>query len=460
MPLLSTFQLARALEGADPKSSLIHIFEKQAAGPLLIYTQKSVDTVALVYAAFQQNIPYIPIDPQAPFERAFKVFTETKPVYVFIDGKTELYKHIQQHFSSNVLWQNNDDLLLQITQQNNFNHPTNLAAVLFTSGSTGLPKGIMLSRPNIMAFVDWMVAEYKIDSTSRILAVSPLHFDLSLFEMFGVFTTGATLVFPESTGVVNPLMLARCIHDQKTDTIYATPSWYQLLLSFGKVNRYDFGFVKNVLIAGEPLRENLVHQLQKLFPQARLANLYGPTETNVCTWYNIPREGKIQTRNGIVAIGQACPYAQVSINPQNILQVQGQTVMLGYWPRLLNETTYNTGDVVEYDNQEKLYHNVGRSDRMIKRHGYRIEPAEIEATLAALPQVLQVAVTAIQQGAQTRIVAHIVAQPFDTETLRAHCLRFLPPYMLPDVFEQHQNLPLTASGKTDYRKLATNGNTA
>jgi acyl-coenzyme A synthetase/AMP-(fatty) acid ligase len=457
MQLLSS---AKLIEGAVEYRLPPDPFLKSKADlstRLLLYASKSPAAVAMVHHAFNHRIPYVPVDIKVPFERVVLLFNTVNPTWVLVERQSAFHDHIRARHRTEILWQDDSFLLLELKAQKNPEHNLELAAVLFTSGSTGIPKGVMITRENIQFFTEWMVKEYQVGPESKILSVSPLHFDLSLFEMFAVFTRGASLHFPPDHGLVNPMLLAEYMHQQKTDVIYATPSWYRLLVNYGKTKRYDFSFVTTVLMAGEALDEKLVKQLQALFPSARLANLYGPTETNVCLYYNLPA-GNFPVRNGMVPVGNACPYARVALNNENILEVSGSTVMLGYWPEISHEKTYATGDIMEYDDMEKVYYFIGRKDGMVKRNGYRIELGEIEVCLARLEQVKEVAVTTIGTGEKLRIMAHLVAADLlDPDELRQHCLRYLPPYMIPDIFRQHQNFPLTGSGKTDYRKLAEYG---
>ncbi|HYG50961.1 MAG TPA: hypothetical protein VD905_08655, partial [Flavobacteriales bacterium] len=189
------------------------------------------------------------------------------------------------------------------------------------------------------------------------------------------------------------------------------------------------------------------------FPHAQMANLYGPTETNVCSFYKIDFNKPIKEKNGVIAIGKHCPYAILHTDADNILQVSGHSVMLGYWPNSQNLEWYSTGDVVERD-ADGDYYFLERADRMIKRNGYRIEPAEIESALLHHPGIGSVAVTAQGKDDRMEITAHYTLKGTQNHAdLAQFCLLHLPSYMVPDKFRQHEKLPLTSSGKTDYKAL-------
>ena len=422
---------------------------------LMIHAGKSLFSALVLKSAFDLKIPYVPVDAAFPVARVKQLFELVVPHFIFIDRNTQFYKEFLQLQSHTILW-SKENLLLVHMEGNRIGHDTELACILFTSGSTGVPKGVMISRNNISTFVNWTTNFFSIDEASRILSVAPFHFDLSLFDVFSAFGKKAKLLIPEQNFIPNPLFLAQYIFDNKINTIYATPSWYSLLLQYGKMHRYDFYFVKNILVAGEAFKVTLAQQLHSVFPNASIANLYGPTETNVCTAYKIDFGLPVKQKNGIVSIGKACPYANVKINDEGILLVSGQSVMMGYWPHVKSEAFYNTGDVAAQD-ENGLFYFISRADNMIKRNGYRIEPGDIEACLSKVEHVEQVLVTSATQNDQVVITAHILTHHPETLSflaLKDFCFQCLPVYMVPDAFKIHTEFPLTSTGKIDYQKLS------
>lgn len=422
-------------------------------GPaVFIHAERSGITAALLWAAYAAYVPYIPADKGNPVSRTQFIFEQTAPRYVFIDRDTVFYIEKFAGIKKNELWSEGNTSLFEIPENIAAVMPGKLSGVLFTSGTTGTPKGVMIPRTNTESFVKWMCATFAVDGNTKILSVSPLHFDLSVFDFFAPLFNGAKLCIPAQGFVMNPQYLAEFIFEHKTDTIYATPTWYSLLLQFGKVKKYNFDFVKTVLAAGEPFKTSLAVELHRVFPNASVSNLYGPTETNVCTYYTIDFSKGIKERNGIVSIGKACPYNRVKLNTENILEVEGETVTPGYWPQVSGNSVYNTGDIAEQDNEGWLYY-ITRADQMIKRNGYRIEPAEVESCLMSFGGVSQAAVTTGTRRGQTILAAHLVGDTQDITALRQHCLGHLPAYMMPDEFVFCDALPLTSSGKTDYKIL-------
>jgi L-proline---[L-prolyl-carrier protein] ligase len=352
-----------------------------------------------------------------------------------------------------------------------------LAYLLYTSGSTGTPKGVMLSHLNALAFVEWAVARFDVQMDDRLSSHAPLHFDLSILDLFAAARAGAAVVLVPPGASVFPIELVRFIERTKISVWYSVPSVLGMIALRGGISGGDLAHLRAVLFAGEVFPTKHLRRLMALLPKARFYNLYGPTETNVCTYYEVPPlpEDKIDP----IPIGT--PITDVDVfavkddgdvaSPGEVgeLHVRGPTVMRGYWanPKLTaevlvsdqaggtGERVYKTGDLVcEDDDGNYLF--LGRRDSQIKSRGYRIELGEIETTLLAHPAVVECAVTAIADEVFTnRIKAFVVVKE---EVGEAELVRFsserIPHYMLPDSFELVDALPKTSTGKIDRQRLA------
>jgi acyl-coenzyme A synthetase/AMP-(fatty) acid ligase len=432
--------------------NILQLFKNDSFTRIVLISEKNVFGISMIHAAKNAGFPYIPVDIHSPLKRIENILQQLEPEIYFIqkkviDLKADVFKDLH------IIWESNNFLVAKNLSKSKIAHSPDLAFILFTSGSTGIPKGVMISKQNADCFVDWTINEFGITKESKILAVSPLHFDLSIFDLFATSKTKASLFLPLQGSLMNPLYLAQLISIYKINTIYATPTWFELLMRFGKLNRFDFAFVKTILIAGEALKVKTVEDLHTHFPNASISNLYGPTETNVCSFYTI-NLNDISDYNGIVSIGKACPYAQLRCDKQNVLEVSGKSVMMGYWPNEVKNEWYNTGDVVKHGAASDHYFYIERADRMTKRNGYRIEPAEIEGALLKHHDMDQVVVTAKPLDDSVHIFAHYTSKTgHEVNDMHQFCLDNLPAYMVPDKFILHSQLPLTSSGKTDYRKL-------
>lgn len=353
-----------------------------------------------------------------------------------------------------------------------------LAYILYTSGSTGMPKGVMLSHRNALAFVDWAAEEFAVGPGDRLSSHAPLHFDLSVFDLFAAARAGAAVVLVPTMLSLFPLELANWIRDAAITVWYSVPSILTLLVLRGKLADVELPKLRTILFAGEVFPTKYLHQLMELLPGVRFANLFGPTETNVCTWYEVPRWpdepplsipiGKPITGVDVIAVDSGgSPVAPGEVGE---LYVRGPTVMQGYWgdaertAATLIRTrpgegnghhVYRTGDLGHLDGDGNWIF-LGRRDSQIKSRGYRIELGDIEAALNQHPAVVECAVVAIpDELATNRIKAYVVARPaLEPDELAQHCFDRLPRYMAPELWELREELPRSSTGKIDRQALA------
>lgn len=355
---------------------------------------------------------------------------------------------------------------------------TDLAYILYTSGSTGQPKGVMLTHRNALAFVGWAVAELGLRPGDRLSSHAPFHFDLSVLDLFGAAAAAAPVWLVPAAASVFPARLASFIRDSGVTIWYSAPSVLTMLVSRGGVRQGDFPALRAVLFAGEVFPVRFLRQLAVLLPHTRFGNLYGPTETNVCTAYWLPRPPKDDED---IPIGTAISGTEAFIAPgsgaaspeSGELWVRGATVARGYWgdPERTSERfvpdprsghapgiAYRTGDLARRrDDGNFLF--LGRLDSQIKSRGHRIELGEIETALRRHPGVRDAAVLAVPDDLFTNLIKACAAvQPGTGEDdLRSHCAALLPPYMIPDIIEVRAELPRTSTGKIDRRSLVGAG---
>lgn len=459
-----------------------------------LYLRKSAEAVEGAYGVMKAGAAYVPIDPDAPLERVayilgncgvrllvssvekeadWRYLGESSQVrtVVSLDGEPGIE-------SSSVAVLTPSD----VGQQPGMPPPArvidnDLALMLYTSGSTGQPKGVMLSHLNVMTFVRWAVGEFEVGPDDRLSQVAPLHFDLSTFDLYGAALAGASVhLAPRQTSMF-PMEMRKFLESQRITTMYAVPSALTMLTERAKLADGDLPDLRTVLFAGEVFPTKYLSRLMRLLPGRVFSNLYGPTETNVCTYYTVPAPPAEDAPP--ISIGKAITNVETLVvkedgsiaSPGEVgeLQVRGSSVMLGYFgdpertarsrvpnsfTEGLSDPVYKTGDLV-IEEPDGNYTFLGRRDNQIKSRGYRIELGDIESALYAHPEVKEAAAVAVPDEMITnRIMAYVVADGgLDDRALASFLNERIPKYMVPGEFEFRDVLPKTSTGKIDRQSL-------
>jgi amino acid adenylation domain-containing protein len=357
---------------------------------------------------------------------------------------------------------------------------SDLAYILFTSGSTGKPKGVMITHLNALTFVNSAHEFFGIRQADRVCNISPLHFDMSVLEIYPALKASAALVVVPETSAMFPVKLAEAIAGNRITIWNSVPSALSLLATLTNLADYDLSSLRLVLFAGEAFPLKYLRRLQEALPGARFCNMYGQTEANSSTYYWVDRVAPEAT--GALPIGRPLPNFEVfaidgdgnrvRAGQEGELYVRAHSVALGYWDDDektadafvrnplrpdLDERVYRTGDLVRLDSDGN-YSFLGRKDHMIKSRGYRIEIGEIETILYEHPDVKHAVVIPIpDELVGNRIMAIVVPAregAIKREHVARHCHALLPKYMIPEIIELHNALPMTSSGKVDRRELA------
>lgn len=462
--------------------------------------EKSLEAAIAMFGILKAGAAYVPIDPRAPARRAAFLITDCRMKgLVTTRARLEnlrpalarlphcLIQVDAQADSGAMAWA---DVLRgptapppdpQLIEQD-------LAYILYTSGSTGEPKGVMLSHRAALSFVNWTLECFQLGPADRLSNHAPLHFDLSILDIFGAAAAGATVALVPAAVSVFPRSLADWIEAMKITVWYSVPSALTQLALNGALGRHSYASLRLVLFAGEVFPVQHLRRLMEQIPRAAYFNLYGPTETNVCTVQAVAPPAANQREPA--PIGRACANTEVfAVNEQGEplvagnegepvqlgeLYVRGPTLMQGYWGRAEQtramlvpnplhperlEHVYRTGDLVRLAPNGE-YHFIGRRDAQVKSRGYRIELGEVEAALyrhAGIEEAAVVAQPHAEFGCTLRaIVVGRTGAALIPGELAAFCADHLPPYMIPAEFEiRNSALPKTSSGKVDRKALQT-----
>src|SRR5579863_3757740 len=458
-----------------------------------LFFPKCVESIVSMLGVLKAGGVYVPLDPQAPADRVGYIIGNCgiRILITTAEKRKDLTDETRGLLEASVLVEgegNGSDRIAwsELGQFPSDHAPqvtlveTDLAYILYTSGSTGRPKGVMLTHQNALTFVEWCAEEFQVRSEDRLSNHAPLHFDLSVFDVYNTLEAGATVYLITEDLALFPTSLANFIDTQKITIWYSVPSALMLLLLHGRLTVEKLKSLRVILFAGEVFPMKYLRQLAEISQESELYNLYGPTETNVCTYYKVERERLAGMEK--LPIGIACANTEcVSVTPEGRLAekgeagelyVRGPSVTYGYWAdpektlkmvvpnhfqENFEEKMYRTGDIVTVGDDGNYYFK-GRRDSQIKSRGYRIELGEIESALLSHPGVREAAVLAVPDeiiGNRIRaVVALHIAGSLGVLELQQYCASRVPKYMIPELVDLFDELPKTSTGKIDRVKLA------
>jgi len=463
-----------------------------------VYLDGSLESAIAVYGIWKAGAAFVPLDPQAPIsrlcfiikdcgiqvlitedskqERVAQLVTETNLFCAIGLSASNEFKVRTESWSDVETAPKEFPPVVQLMEQD-------LAYIMYTSGSTGEPKGLMHTHYSGLSYAKLSVATYEVKHEDIIGNSAPLHFDISTFGYFSGPLAGATTVIIPEVFTKFPANLAQLIDDERMTIWYSVPFILIQLLLRGVLSERDLSSLRWVLFGGEPFAAKQLRALMQLLPQSRFSNVYGPAEVNQCTYYHLP-ELPDET-DDYIPLGKIWDNTEGIVLDENNelaflgeLLIRSPTMMRGYWNRPEldkkafyyrssfpeqddNQTNhfdrfYRTGDLVKVD-ENGQYQFIGRKDHQVKIRGFRVELGEIEVALLSHSQVAEagVCIRAVLEDSE-QIDAAVTLKSGSGLTvpmLLEHIKSSLPWYAVPKQIFFIDDFPRTSSGKIDRRRL-------
>jgi D-alanine--poly(phosphoribitol) ligase subunit 1 len=460
-----------------------------AAGDVVCLAgDKAPSTFAAMLGCLKIGAPYAVFDPAGPGQRLGRILSTCQPKAVL--AGSQLLDELRGGEASPAARIPSDEAALEAAIRGLADTELELtraitgaapAYIMFTSGSSGFPKGAVITHASVLNFVSWTAATFEITAEDVFTNVNPLFFDNSVFDIYASLCNGATLVPCSAAEVHDPGRLIEKIEAARCSIWFSVPSLLVYLQTMRAMDGRHLGSVRAFIFGGEGYPKTRLKALYDAYsPHSALFNVYGPTEcTCICSCYRLTG-ADFEDLRGVPALGQVADnfaflvldehHRRVAPGELGELCLVGPNVGKGYYrdPERtaasfvqnphndrFPEIMYKTGDLVRCDPCDGRLHIHGRRDNQIKHLGYRIELEEIEGALNELPYVAEAAVLHMDDDGLSRLAAFVAAAPTSPsdDEIRGDLRRALPDYMIPAVFHRRASLPRSANGKLDRRAL-------
>ncbi|GGA37501.1 surfactin synthase subunit 1 [Kroppenstedtia guangzhouensis] len=454
-----------------------HVLRMSGVGAeclVAVMMERSVEMIAVLLGVLKAGGAYLPIDPDYPEERVSFMLEDSQTKWLVtqrlhgqkVDFPGEVF-YAEELFAGK---EPSEGIIPAPTKV----RPENLAYVTYTSGTTGRPKGVMIEHRHVVQLLVQTPGKFKFTEADVWMMFHSFCFDVSVWEMYSALLHGGSLVIVPKDVARDPQAFAELVSRERVTVLNQTPSAFYSFEQAVERSHLDFS-LRFVIFAGEALKPGLLKGWKKRFPQVRLINMYGITETTV--YVTFKEIGEREIRNNLSNIGTPLPTYKCIVCdewgrpvPKGVpgeLYIGGAGIARGYLnrpelteerfvehPDFPGERLYKSGDLVRLQPDGELEY-CGRIDQQVKIRGYRIETSEIEVLLMQHEQVQEAAVVAIadDMGVQ-ELCAYVVAdEEVNLADLRGHLAHELPSYMIPSAFVRLEKIPLTPNGKMDHRAL-------
>lgn len=447
--------------------------------PVAVLIDRNCRCIEAMLGTLYAGDYYIVVDVHSPADRIAQILDTLDDPIVLTDEATLVLAQQVQQKRTLLTWESlseteTDPRMLQNVRRELID--MDIAYILFTSGSTGVPKGTVISHRALISYINWVTEEFGFDADTSFGAQTPLYFSMSVTDFYSTIKCGCTYHIIPKPYFSFPVMLIDYLNNKQINTIYWVPTAISILSNWKAFDVKKPQYLKTVLFAGEVMpTKQLNYWIRNLDPSIRYANLFGPTETtDICTFYVVDREF---ADDQSIPIGVHCDNCHVMIiredgtqaepgeegelyvrtsfmaegyynNPEKTAQAFVQNPLNKAYP----ERVYRTGDLVRMNERGEILY-ISRKDFQIKRSGYRIELGEIEAAANSVDKVKSCACVYVKD--LEKLVLFYEGGPKDTGVVEAAVRAKVPSYMMPDQILRTKDMPKNANGKIDRKKLET-----
>lgn len=455
-------------------SYLVHL--EKVKNPIVVYMPKGCDCISAFMGIAASGNFYCPIDSMMPIERINIILNELDPIAIITTTKMEAKAKQLVHNGELIIFDeiiNTEILTEKLKNVQEEIIDTDPLYVLFTSGSTGVPKGVVIAHRSVIDYIDWVTESFCISSGDTFGNQAPFYFDNSVLDIYCALKNGSSVYIIPKRKFSFSIDLFEYLNEKHINAVFWVPSVLCMAVNTNAFSVLKPQYLKKILFAGEVMPNKHLNVWRKNIPDALYANLYGPTEITVdCTYYIVEREF---SDDESLPIGKACANSRVivlnendelvKVDEEGELCVLGSSLALGYYNNPMKtaevfvqnplnsayiELMYRTGDIVKYNAKGEILY-LSRKDYQIKHMGYRVELGEIENAALAFEGIENC--ICIYEQEKDNIVLCYTGRDVDESLLSNILVKKLPTYMLPGKYVFFEEFAYTQNGKVDRKKI-------
>ena len=428
---------------------------------IVIESKKKIEVYALIISCLKLGISYTFVDTNEPYLRLLKIIKKVRPKKILIFERALKIKKCLLLSKKKISAINS----IKIIKKQISSNQSNIAYIMFTSGSTGEPKGVQITHLNLNYFINWARKKFKINQKTKMTNINPLHFDNSIFDFYCCIFNGGTLLPIQKYEIFNLKKLLIKLSNLNCDIWFSVPSLLNMLLKLNKIKIFKASSIKKFIFGGEPFPVNSIKKIYKYISKAKIYNVSGPTEcTCMCSAHLVKKKELFKNKN--ILVGKINSYFKYKITKNSSnknlgeLYLEGPAVSQGYindkektkekFYRIGLYNGYKTGDLVEKNNKGYL-RIVGRVDNQIKILGHRVELEEIESTINKLFNLNQSLVILKKEKSFPfkKLIFITDNRKISSKIYFLKLEKELPRYMIPDEIIKIKNFIFNSNGKID-----------